>query len=670
MKYIDRDLSWLSFNARILQEVENKNVPLMERLKFVAIYSSNLEEFYKVRVAGHRFEQKYKGDKKNKFGFRPSYVLQQINSIVSKQQEYLGQLFYTEIIPAMAAEGIHFLHKYLGARDKELVSEYYDEHLKGNFTLKNITDEKSVDLTHQTVYLYFISTKGKYILELDYDRWGRFVTISRDGNETRIIQLDDIFRYNVAKYLCDETEVYAVKISRDAELYIDEEQEDNIVRKIKRSLKKRETGLPSRLLFNEDIPFKHIDYLRKKIDVDMTGLLPGGRYHNYYDFFKFPFFTNKPHLYNEDYQTIPCEKLEQARDCFEEIRNGNVFLSYPYQEFSYVSRVLHTAAYDRDVEEINITLYRVNKTSEICRAAEIAAQQGKRVFVLTEVLARFDEESNIYWGERLEKAGATVKYGVKDLKVHAKIFTIKRKEKDSTITYAYLGTGNLNEKTARIYGDHGLLTTDKRYTKDLDEVFSYLKNEKYKPEFEHLLVAPFVLRKGVYQLIDEEIVWAKSGKKAEMLIKLNSLEDPKMIDKLREAADEGVTINMVVRGICCYYPLTEKQQNNIKIVSVIDQFLEHTRIYHFNHGGSPVTYLASADWMTRNLSGRIEVAFPVFDDRTQQFLVDEINCQLSDSLKGRYVTQDGENAYVEGNNDKPSQQIMFDLVKNTCKILV
>ncbi len=664
MKYIDRDLSWLSFNARILQEVENKNVPLMERLKFVAIYSSNLEEFYKVRVAGHRFEQKYKGDKKNKFGYRPSYILQQINTIVSSQQEKLGQLFYDEIIPEMAKEGIHFLHNNLLGSDIELVSKYYDENIKGNFELQEITNKENIDLENQSVYLYFISTQGKYLLKLDYDKWGRFITILKDENETRIIQLDDILRYNVAKYLDKDTEVYAIKISRDAELYIDEEQDDHIVRKIKKSLKKRETGLPCRLLFNEDIPFKYINLLRRKIDVDMTGLLPGGRYHNFYDFFSFPYFEDKPHLYTTHNKKIPCRKLDSAIDCFDEIKKSNVFLSYPYQDFRYVTEFLNKAANDEKVEEINITLYRVNKTSEICKALETAAKNGKKVFVLAEVLARFDEESNIYWGERLEKVGAIVKYGINDLKVHAKIFTIKRKEADSTVTYAYLGTGNLNEKTAKIYGDHGILTADTRYSNDLDEVFTFLKNEDYKPEFKHLLVAPFVLRKKIDQLIDKEIELAKRGEKAEMVIKLNSLEDPKMINKIREAADEGVNIKMIIRGICCYYPLTEKQEKNIKIVSIIDQFLEHTRIYHFNQNGSSVTYLGSADWMTRNLSGRIEVAFPVFDDDAQKLLLNEMSYQFTDSIKGRYVTHMADNLYVEGDKEKSSQQLMFELVSN------
>ncbi len=663
MKYIDRDLSWVSFNARILQEIADQSIPLMERLNFIAIYSSNLEEFYKVRVASHRFEQKYNGDKKNKFGYRPSYILQQINSIVSEQQEQLGKIFYTQIIPGMEKEGIIFLHKELSLADLTLASAYFDEHLKGNFSLVEITNKSQIELKNQAIYLYYKLNKQEYILELDYKKWGRFITLSKDENQHKIIQLDDIFKYNVEKYLDKKAEIYAIKISRDAELYIDEEQEDSIVKKIMKSLKKRETGLPCRLLFNENIPFKYINDLRKKIGLDMTSLIPGGKYHNYYDFFSFPTFNNKPHLYRIHPNTIDCTRLNEATDFFAEIACDDIFLSYPYQSFNYVVDFLKIAATDINVTEINITLYRVNKNSKICEALELAAQNGKKVFVIAEVLARFDEESNIYWGERLEKAGATVKYGIEKLKVHAKIFSIKRNENSKICTYAYLGTGNLNEKTAKIYADHGIFTIDPRYTNDIDEVFHFLKDETYQPNFKHLLVAPFTLKDTVEHLIDNEIELAKKGFKSEMMIKLNSLEDPLMIDKLRKAADNGVKISMVVRGICCYHPMNKKQKENITIVSVIDQFLEHTRIYHFHNNGDTKTYLASADWMTRNLYKRIEVAFPVFKHKDQKLLYEEINSQLNDNLKGRYISNGDENSYVRGTNKISSQIKMFDLVQ-------
>ena len=662
MKYIDRDISWLAFNARVLQEVENPCLPLMERLKFAAIYSSNLEEFYRVRVAGHRFAQRYRGDQKNRYGYRPSFILQEINAIVGDQQEKLGRLFFEVLVPEMADEGIYFLHDELELRDQTLVSNYYESHLKEQFSLVDITDLSTIDLKNQAIYLYILSENRKYLLEMDYEKWGRFITIYQDEQETRIIQLDDIFRYNAAKFLNASAEVFAVKISRDAELYIEEEQDIDIVRKIKKSLKKRETGLPSRLLFNENIPFKHINALRKKMKLDMTSLIPGGQYHSFYDFFKFPFFEDKSHLYHPEFQTIPCKRLDASVDWFAEVKKSDLFLSFPYQDFRYVTRFLRLAAEDPEVLEINITLYRVNDSSEICQALELAAQKGKKVFVLAEVLARFDEISNIYWGERLEKAGAKVKYGIKKLKVHAKTFAIHRRENNQEVTYAYLGTGNLNEKTAGLYADHGILTADERYTNDLCEVFSFMKKATDKPVLNHLLVAPFVLRDSINRLLDNEIEIAKSGDKAEAFIKINSLEDLQMIDKIREAADAGVKVSMVVRGICCYYPQTPEQGRNIKIVSVVDRFLEHTRIYYFTNGGNPVTYQASADLMTRNLSSRIEVGFPVWDIGAQQLLLDQINYQLTDGIKGRINDNVNNNDYVTGANDKTSQELMFDLV--------
>lgn len=664
MKYIDRDLSWLSFNGRILQEIASPNVPLMERLKFVAIYSSNLEEFYKVRVASHRFAQKYKGDKRNKYGYRPSYILQQINTIVSEQQTYLGKLFYNEIVPGLADAGILFLCGHINAVDRQLIEKYYDEHFKDEFKLLEVTNEASLNLKNQAIYQLVIDGNRQYLLEMDYTNWGRFITLEENKQYTKIVQIDDIFRYNIHKLLGHGAEVYAFKISRDAELYIDEEQDENIVKKIKKSLKKRDTGLPCRLLFNENIPFKHINALRKKLDLDMSSLIAGGTYHNYYDFFEFPVFEDRPHLYYQSEEQQSSSQLDNSSDWYQTIGDEDVFLSYPYQSFNYVTDFLKFATEDDGVEEISTTLYRVSKTSEIGLALERAAKNGKRVFVFSEVLARFDEESNIYWGERLEQAGAVVKYGIANLKVHAKAFLIKRREKGILKSYAYLGTGNLNEKTARIYADHGILTSDERYTEDLDEVFKFLKDEQYEPQFKHLLVAPFTLRKKVTKAIHRAIEKASAGEKQVLHVKLNSLEDPEMIDLIREAADAGVQFQMVVRGICCYCALSKAQKKNVKIVSVIDKYLEHTRIYHLSE---KETYLASADWMTRNLSGRIEIAFPIWDADVQNLLLQQVSYQLNDGIKGRIINSEGDNQLVEGNNNLTSQEYMHELVANLQK---
>tara|TARA_R110001592_G_scaffold202360_4_gene451767 strand:- start:30527 stop:32290 length:1764 start_codon:yes stop_codon:yes gene_type:complete len=586
MNYTDRDINWLSFNERILQEAENGHKPLMERLNFLAIYSSNLEEFYRVRVASHRFAQKYKGDKKNKYGYRPSFVLQQINKIVSLQQERLGKVFYSEILPGLSKKGIHLLTQHFSEEDQNLMGRFYDEKLKDNFILSDISEVTNLQLKNQTVYLYAINQGRFYLIELDYKTFGRFINISSSDKERRIVQLDDVFRNNAAKFLDSKSELFAIKISRDAELYMDEDQEENIVVKIEKSIKNRDTGLPSRLLFDENIPFKYIDTLRKKIDGDMSGLIPGGRYHNFYDFFGFP--VSEESLFYKKKDKVPCTRLDQASNWFDEVKKENLFLSFPYQNYGYVTRFLDQAAMDKDVEEINITLYRVAENSEICMALEKAAKAGKGVFVLDEAQARFDEKSNIYWGERLIKAGAQVKYGIDKLKVHAKIFSIKRREGETIQTYAYMGTGNFNEKTAEIYGDHALLTCQPSYTKDVDEVFAFLKNETYLPKFDSLLVAPFNLRSSIEQLIENEIGHSKEGNIGKMTIKLNSLEDPEMINKIRRAADHGVIVELIVRGICCYHPLSALQEKNIKIVSIVDRFLEHTRVYHFYNKNEPL----------------------------------------------------------------------------------
>ena len=659
MKYIDRDLSWLAFNGRILQEIASKNVPLMERLKFVAIFSSNLEEFYKVRVASHRFAQKYKGDKRNKFGYRPSYILQQINNIVSEQQTILGKLFYENIVAELASEGIHFLCRDISTVDQVMLEKYFDNHIKGKVSLLDISGEESLHLKNQAIYHYIVAADKHYLLELDYEKWGRFITLSNSASDTKIVQLDDICRYNIHKIVGESAEVYAFKISRDAELYIDEEQEESIVKKIKKSLKKRDSGLPSRLLFNENIPFKYINRLRKKLDLDMTSLIPGGMYHNYYDFFAFPAFSDKPHLYNEAEQSLCVKTLDESNDWFRSVKEKNIFLSFPYQKFDYVTDFLKMAANDPEVEEIYTTLYRVSNNSEIGIALEKAALAGKKVFVLSEVLARFDEESNIYWGERLEQAGAQVKYGIGELKVHAKTFLIKRSEGEGKQFYAYLGTGNLNEKTARIYADHGILTADSRYTTDLDEVFKFLMDTSYEPSFKHLLVAPFTLRNKINDAIDKAMKRVKTGEDQTLFIKLNSLEDPDMIDKICKAADKGVKFQMVIRGICCYQAQNEVQRQNVKIVSVIDKYLEHARILWFDESE---VYLASADWMTRNLSSRVEIAFPVWDEKAKDLLLKQIQYQLNDGQKARQINREMNNEYVEGDNKLPSQAYLYELV--------
>ncbi len=662
MKFVDRDLSWLSFNERILQEAEDKNVSLVDRMKFLAIYSSNLEEFYRVRVAKHHFLQKFKGDKKNKFGYKPSYVLTEISETVSRQQERFGSIFNNQLLPEYKENGIELLDATnLSAEETQLAKAYYDEHLSGRYELENVAESDSIELINQMVYLYFVDENDQWLLKLDYKQFGRFITIDEKNGVKKIIQLDDIYKINCDKIVGKSCEVYAIKASRDAELYIEDEEDQDIVKKIKKAIQKRESGMLSRLLFDKRIRFKDIDSLRLKLKIGMAGLIPGGKYHNFYDFFGFP----KPAKLDGEGQDkpmkIPSRELEGSNDWFATIKQKDILLSFPYQRYDYLTDFISRSCEDDNVSEISITLYRVAKESAICKALEKAALAGKKVTVLDEVQARFDEESNIYWGERLEKAGANVIYGVEGLKVHAKICLVKRIEEGAEQHYCCLSTGNFNEKTAEIYADHALITTDPEILKDLQEVFAFLKSEQDQIDAKLLLVAPFSLRSSLLQKIKEEIEWVKKGQQGHIKLKLNSLEDPEMIKAIRQAADKGVYVELIIRGICCYTPLNKKQKHHVKVVSVIDGFLEHARIYYFHNGGQEELYLASADWMTRNLSQRVEVAFPVRNDVYKQFLIDEMQIQVNDNLKGRLVIK--KNNYVHGDADETSQQLMLSLVQ-------
>lgn len=654
-RYKDRDLSWLDFNERILQEAEDPRVSLADRMKFLAIYSSNLDEFYRVRVAGLRFAQRYNGDKKNKYGFRPSFVLGQIADVVDAQQERFGRIFHQQLLPEYAARGVRLVTpESLDDTATQAVCDWFEQHVgslewgwpgeTGGFSLKN-----------QVVYLYRTGDHPA-LVELDYRRWGRFIQIPTLGD--RVLQLDDVVRIGCAQHGQAGDGLFAVKVSRDAELYLDQEDEADLLKRIAKSIRKRETGLPARLLFDPAMAYRDVDQLRKQLGLDVSALVSGGRYHNFNDFFGFP----KPVDHKElEAETTPCQRLDATRDVYATLREKPVMLSFPYQSYDYLVDFIEHCCADPDALELRITLYRVASDSRICQALVKAAQVGKKVVVLDEVQARFDEQSNIQWGQALEAAGAEVHYGLQGLKVHAKLFSVKRLEAGQERGYAALCTGNFNEKTAKIYGDHALLTADQAVFEDLDRVFARLTGTANHIETTKLLVAPAGLRPGVLALIQAEVDAHRAGKPAWIKLKLNSLEDTDMIDALRQAAEAGVAISLVVRGICCYAPLTPKQAKHIQVVSVVDGFLEHARIYAFCSGGTPTVYLSSADWMTRNLSRRIEVAFPVEESDHQDLLLRELELQLGDTVKGRVVA---DNSRVQGEGTLSSQQGLAALVQS------
>ncbi len=647
-KYFDRELSWLSFNYRVLQEAINKNVPLIERLRFLAIYSSNLDEFYRVRVASYVHLLKVQKQQGVEQDVYIKKLLRKIKKTVNQQQIEFGRIFKTKLLPKLKAKGIHLVNDIeVTTKQKNYLKEYFKEHIIPLLTITNLNKEKSFFLKNKALYLTIVTiNKEYYISNLPVRRAGRFISIPSSDGEEYFIQLADVLRLFITDLIPTITEAicYEVKLTRDAELYLEEEIADTVADKISMSLYKRKIGDPSRFLYDETMPKETLKFIRKKAGIKKVELIPGGRYHNFNDFFGLPIKNTEGLVYDE-LPTLKHPILNNKEPYFDTITNRDIILHFPYQNYEYVITFLEQAATDKAVSEINITLYRVAEESKICKALILAAQNGKKVTVFNEVKARFDEELNIVWGNKMKSEGINVIYSFEKLKVHSKICLITRKEEGKNVNYAYFGTGNFNEKTANIYCDHALLTKNELLTNELKKVFQFLQGNVKQPRFKYLLVAPFNMRAQFLNLIDNEIEITKNGGNGKITIKLNSLEDREMISKLYDASNAGVKISIIVRGICCLIPGVEGMSENIKVISIIDRYLEHGRIYIFHNNGDEKIYLASADWMNRNLSSRVEVGFPILDKGRQREIKRLINLQLNDNVRARKLNITQSNPY-------------------------
>lgn len=668
--FYNRELSWLSFNQRVLQEAKDQSVPLFERLKFLAIYSLNLDEFFRVRVASLRSLLALKDTTQKKLEFNPRFLLKKVLDTVHLQQEEFGNIFRQEIRPKLESENIFLVDdKSILQNHKEFISNYFRDQIVP-FIQPIILDKNKISTFLHNRAIYFalrllpkqkkksISPRYKYaILEIPADRLDRFVRLPSEGEKHYVIFIDDVIRLHLSELLpgYKVESCYSIKLTRDAELYIDDEFAGDLLLKIQKGLAKRKTGAPSRFLYDAKMPDDFLKYIRTALQLDRNDLVPGGRYHNFNNFFSFPSVLkniNKPHLENEALPPLVSEELEGVISVFDVISEKDVLLSFPYQSFGYVVKFLEEAADDVNVKSIKITLYRVADESLIIRALIKAAENGKKVTAFVEVKARFDEESNFSSADALEKAGVKVHFSFPGLKVHSKLCLIERKEKNKSKYYTYLATGNFNEKTARIYCDHALLTANQQFGKDAERVFNFLERKNDKVKSKELIVAPAQMRKFFFKLINNEIQNAKKGKPAGIIIKLNSLEDRKIINRLYEASSAGVKIKIIVRGICCLIPGISGFSENIEVVSIVDRFLEHARIFIFHNRGEKKYYLSSADWMKRNLSRRIEVAFPVYDKEIQLLLQKLIDLQLSDNVKARFIDKEQKNEYVIEENEK------------------
>ncbi len=651
-KYLNRDISWLGFNARVLQEAADPRVPLYERIKFLAIYSSNLDEFFRVRVAGLRQFRGLKKSTRKEMAVKPKRELKEIRAIVQKQQQQFGRIFRQEIIPELRRQGIHLLD----AEDFSPAQKAFAR----KFGEQEILPVVKVHRLGKDPEKPFLANKGLYfvvafpdkdplgLVEIPSTKLPRFHLLPGPMGQHHIAFLDDLLRFNLEKIFGQKVEdAYAIKMSRDADLRIEDEYDGDLLAKIKHGLENRNIGLPTRFLYDGRMPLPLLNRLVETFELEEEDLARGARYHNFNDLFAFPDPLDKPAFHDPPMPPLPQTELEKAVNLFDAIREKDRLLHFPYQSYHYIPRWIREAAEDEKVKAVKISLYRIASGSEIVAALLYALEKGKKVMAFVEAKARFDESSNLNYGARLKEAGAEVYYSYPAVKVHAKILLFLREEKRTLRFYAYIGTGNFNEKTARLYADHALLTADPRLSGDVERVFSLLERRVILPGCKHLMVSPFTLRQRFTALIDREIALARQGREAYLLLKMNSLQDEAMVDKLYEASQAGVHVRLMVRGICCLIPGVPGLSENIEAISIVDRFLEHARLYVFGNGDKEEMYIASADWMTRNLDRRVEVAAPILDPEVYAELRRILDIQWSDTCKARRILPDQTFAYRE-----------------------
>jgi polyphosphate kinase len=680
MPLINREISWLYFDERVLQEAADESVPLIERLRFLAIFSSNLDEFYRVRVATLNRLTNINVTAKKLLGFNPKRVLTQIKDLVIKLEREFDKL-YDKIIQDLSEENIFIINELnLNAAQGDFIRKYFYEHVLSKLVPIVLSVGKREiafpELNDKKVYLFvklFRKKKSIYsLIEIPFPALSRFLVLPKKEDTNFIVLLDDIIRfclsdlYSIIEH--DKIEAYTIQLTRDAELDLDFSVNDRFIDVLTKSLQERETGKPMRLLYDGEMPKDMLDYLVNKIKLDTSALIPGNRYPNFSDFINFPNVGSRKLEY-APLQRLLVKGIDYRKSIFSQMSQSDFLVSLPYHTYDYIIHFLREAAIDPKVVSIHITLYRLAENSNVINALINAAKNGKKVQVFVELKARFDEKANIYWSKKLEKVGVNVKVVLGELKVHSKVCLVKRREKGKIVSYATLATGNFNEVTAAVYCDHNLFTVRKEIVKDLNRFFSGLKENRFYDKYESLITSPLESRSRLNALIDREIANISAGVPASMILKMNSLSDEEIIRKLYEASNAGVKIDLIVRGMCCLVPGQKGFSENIKVRSIVDRYLEHARVWFFENGGEEEVYLTSADLMTRNLDRRIEVGFPILDDKIKKELKDILIIQLQDNTKAREINAMNNNNYI-GREEKKrhrSQVDIYQYLKNKVK---
>ena len=670
---IDRDLSWLSFNQRILDEAKDQSLPVYERIKFLAIYSANLDEFFRVRVAAIRSLAGLGRKKiKKQLDFDPKLLLSQILEEVNIQLNEYGAVFRDQVIPALQDNHVvlYYQKKPLQSHRAEITRIFKNKvlsYIQPHFFQKK--SSKKLFLENYGLYLIVELQRNDPSGEITYahvqvpsGNLPRFFPLTPVRGKNYLIFLDDIIRENL-RFIFPEYQVlrcHAVKLNRDQDVSLEKKISEDIVKRVKKQLEKRKVGIPTRFLYDLDMPKHMLTLLVKTLGLKTKDLVPGGRYHNMNDLMKLPN-PKAPLLTGTKLSPVLLKKLDTATCLFDVIEEKDQMLHFPYQSYDYILRFFNEAAIDPKVTEVRATLYRVAAHSLVAQALISAAKNGKKVAVFVELKARFDEANNIQWAEKMVAAGVKVTYSFEKLKVHAKVALVKRKiANGKTKRYAFFGTGNFNENTAGVYADHGLLTAHNGMTKELNQVFDYLqKGTDLKLPLKHLLVARFNMTAQLVRRIDREIAHVKQGKKGYIMIKLNNLEEENMIMKLYEAGQAGVKIDLIIRGICRLRPQSEGLSENIRAIRIVDSYLEHARIFKFHNDGQEEVFLGSADWMNRNLHHRIEVNFPIYDENALEEINQLLSLQLADNTKARLLDDQLHHHFIEKPGKPVRSQVAF-----------
>ena len=682
-KYFKRDISWLSFNYRVLLEAEDETLPIYERIKFLSIYSSNLEEFYEIRVAEHRGVIMKKNFTEES-GAEAEETLAEITEEVNRQQREYYRIF-SKVLQELNRQDIYL---YQDSRPEpfheEFVHNFFNEEVFPFLSpvmiqagdIRTFIRDRRLYLVIRMVKKSKRMAESDYVpdyyyalMKIPYAKVPRFIELPTHEGKHYIMFIDDIIRANLSSifpgYVVESC--YSIKISRDADIYLDDEKGGNIVENIRKKVKKRKIGALSRFMYDSNMPDDFLAFICNAFGITTDDLVLGGRYNNLQDLIKLPNPRGK-----ELEQQVPSPMrvpfLDEMGSVFRAVKKRDILLHFPYQSFDYLIRFLMEAAFDPKVDEIKITQYRVAENSAVINTLISAAQNGKKVTVFVELEARFDEENNMSTAERMEQAGIRIIYSIPGLKVHAKVAVILRKDTEDGCKrrdFAYLSTGNFNEKTARIYSDMALLTSNAELITDINKVFAVLEGKLAGPTFRHLLVARFNMVPELTRMIHREIEHVKAGRKGRIVLKMNGLHDQNMINELYNASENGVEIDLIVRGICCLVP-NRPFSANIKVTRIVDMFLEHSRIWYFYNDGEEELFLTSADWMRRNLNRRIETAFPILNAEIKRNIIDILNIQLQDNVKACLIDEHLHNNFKrDGNPVKVRAQLaVYEYLKN------